>query len=85
MYQRLGPNYVKSRKTSGFQGGPHISNAIIRCNRPYLGYAFVKSGELISLASPVGNDEYFVSGFPEAATRRIARPGVRGALARAMR
>jgi hypothetical protein len=63
MHQDLGGNCVRRRKTTGFWDDSHISDAVIRCKARDIGYALVKFRELISSASPVGNDEYFVSGF----------------------
>jgi hypothetical protein len=47
-----------------FKGETHVSNAVISGNAPGLGYSSVKPDELINSASPLGNDEQFVSGFP---------------------
>jgi hypothetical protein len=63
-------------------GDSHISNVVIRCKTQGLGYTFVKFGELISSASPVGNDEYFVDGFPQASSGGIALSGLLGSIGR---
>ncbi len=74
MHQGLGGNYVTRRKVVCFEGETHVSNAVIGCNAPGLGYCSMKSDELISSASRVGNDEHFISGFPRrrpVASRRL--------------